>query len=98
MAFLAGDFFFAGAAFLALAVPFEAAVLAVIAMVLAFPATFFGAAFAVFTAFLAVDFAAAAINFLAVAEVRPAAMRVSSYSLLPIDWQYEPPCNQLLCR
>lgn len=74
MAFLAGDFFFAGAAFLAFAVPFEAAVLAVIAMVLAFPATFFGAAFAVFTAFLAVDFAAAAINFLAVAEVRPAAM------------------------
>ena len=41
---------------------------------LGFPATFFGAAFAVLTAFLAVDFAAAAINFLAVAEVRPAAM------------------------
>ena len=51
IAFLAGDFFLAGMAFLALAVPLAAAVLAVMAIVLAFSAAFFGAAFAVFTAF-----------------------------------------------
>ena len=68
-------------AFLALAVPLAAAVLADMAIVFALVATFFGAALAFAATFLPALLAAAAANFVAIPDVRPAA---SSFFMLAL--------------